>query len=76
MKKSDKKIEKTLRDALTTVCETALETTSGFVWLTHIVNFNAFPSSLKVICVFETDDDLSTANHNKQTDHLNRLIVD
>ena len=76
MKKSDKKIEKALRDALTQVCETALGSVSGFVWLTHLVNFNAFPNSLKIVCVFEIDVDLSSAREAKQDEYLCRLITE
>lgn len=61
MKKTDKKIEKTLREALTAVCDEALGTIKGFVWLTHLVNFDVFPQSLKIVCVFETDDELKQA---------------
>jgi len=54
MKKTDKALEKVLIAALTRVCEQALATFDGFQWLTHQVNFNDYPRSLKVICVFET----------------------
>tara|TARA_R110000764_G_scaffold140750_2_gene228869 strand:- start:2421 stop:2777 length:357 start_codon:yes stop_codon:yes gene_type:complete len=74
MKKSDKKIDNTLREALTHVCETALESVDGFVWLTHLVNYNAFPNSLKIICVFETDLALVSAYDAKQDDYLCSLI--
>lgn len=76
MKKTDKKIEKALRDALTRVCDTALGSVSGFVWLTHLVNFNAFPNSLKIVCVFESDAGLSKAREVKQDEYLCHLIVD
>lgn len=74
MKKSDKKIENAIREALTNVCEVALESVDGFVWLTHLVNYNAFPNSLKIICVFETDESLSQAIEAKQDDYLCQLI--
>lgn len=61
MKKSDKKIENAIRTALTNVCEQALETTLGFKWITHYVNYNNFPDSLSILCIFETDEDLFTA---------------
>jgi hypothetical protein len=74
MKKSDKKIDNALREALTNVCETALDSVAGFVWLTHLVNYNAFPNSLKIICVFETDESLSKAIEAKQDDYFYTLI--
>lgn len=74
MKKSDKKIDNALRGALTNVCETALGSVEGFVWLTHLVNYNAFPNSLKIVCVFETDEALSKAIEDKQDDYFYTLI--
>ncbi|OUR69576.1 hypothetical protein A9Q77_08320 [Marinomonas sp. 42_23_T18] len=60
MKKTDKKLEKVLITALTRVCEQALEEIEGFQWLTHQVNFNDFPRSLRVTCVFETRAQVTT----------------
>lgn len=74
MKKSDKKIDNALRSALTNVCETALGKVDGFVWLTHLVNYDAFPNSLKIVCVFETDLSLSKAIEAKQGDYFYQLI--
>jgi len=67
MRKTDKKIDNQLRLALTDVCETALKEIDGFQWLTHLVNYSDFPKSLKVICVFDTNEQLSafTSNHNQ-----------
>jgi hypothetical protein len=60
MKKTDKALEKALIATLTTVCEQALGAFDGFLWLTHQVNFNDYPRSLRVICVFETRAQVST----------------
>jgi len=60
MRKTDKKIDNRLRVVLTSVCQTALEEIDGFVWLTHLVDYASFPKSLKVVCVFECNDKLST----------------
>ena len=61
MRKSDKKRENTLREALTEVCDQMLAEVSGFVWLTHLVDFDRFPQSLKIVCVFEGEEDLKNA---------------
>jgi len=74
MKKSDKKIDNILRLALTEVCETALEFVPGFQWLTHVVKFPAFPDSLLIVCVFETNLELDEAKCSGQVDHFARLI--
>ena len=55
MRKTDKKIDKQLRQQLTQVCEQSLEEVHGFQWLTHLVNFERFPDSLQVVCVFDTE---------------------
>ncbi|WP_114325863.1 Fis family transcriptional regulator [Candidatus Colwellia aromaticivorans] len=74
MRKSDKKIENQLRIALTEVCETALNNFTGFEWLTHLVNHSNFPKSLKVICVFDTNDNLSNFINSKSSHELDSLI--
>ncbi|WP_417445538.1 hypothetical protein [Kangiella sp.] len=55
MRKTDKKIDNALRAALTEACEIALENYDGFEWLTHFVNYNDFPGSLKVVCIYDTN---------------------
>ena len=72
MKKSDKKIDNTLREALTEACDVALENIYGFKWLTHRINYNAFPESLLILCVFETNAMLSNA----QTSHQDAYLCD
>lgn len=57
MRKSDKKIENQIRDVLTDVCEGTLKGFDGFLWVTHTVNFSSFPQSLKIVCVFDTNQD-------------------
>ena len=54
MKKTHKKIDNTLRQSLTRVCDIALQEVAGFKWLTHQADYEDFPRSLKVICIFDT----------------------
>lgn len=56
MRKSDKKLDNDIRKVLTSICEQEFESVDGFVWLTHSVNYADFPDSLKIICVFDTDE--------------------
>jgi len=66
MKKTDKKLEKQICQALTNACEAAKLEVLGFQWLTHRVNYNQFPDSLAVICFFDTKANLKQAReHNK-----------
>lgn len=74
MKKTDKKYEKAIRQALTEVCDIALNEVAGFQWLTHQVNYRRFPDSLAVICIFDTNSELASALLAKQDDFLRSLI--
>lgn len=58
MRKSDKKIDNELSKRLTDVCENELKSYVGFQWLTHLVNYANFPASLKIICVFDSNENL------------------
>ncbi|MFT7007696.1 MAG: hypothetical protein ACJAXJ_002225 [Colwellia sp.] len=75
MRKSDKKMENQLRTTLTEVCENALKSFNGFEWLTHKVNYSNFPASLKVICIFDTNDNLSSFINNDHCNELGSLIL-
>jgi len=59
MRKSDKKTDNQLRLVLTEVCEATLKEIGGFQWLTHVVNYSRFPQSLKVVCVFDNNENLA-----------------
>jgi hypothetical protein len=74
MRKSDKKIENQLIITLTDLCDTALKNLTGFEWLTHLVNYNNFPASLKIICVFDTNDNLSNFTNSQSCHELGILI--
>src|SRR5690554_7536689 len=76
MRKSDKKTDNNIRKTLTNVCEIALEQVDGFKWLTHFVNYDNFPESLVIVCVFDTKSDLAKARVTKQDEFLISLIVD
>jgi hypothetical protein len=62
MRKTDKKLEAQLIEALTQVCEQAKTQYPGFSWLTHKVNFQRFPDSLSLVCVFDTNQELRAFN--------------
>ena len=74
MKKTDKKIDNSIRKALTEVCEMALNELSGFEWLTHFVNFSHFPRSLLIVCIFDTNDNLSYILNSHKDDYMYKLI--
>lgn len=64
MRKSDKKIDNALREVLTEVCDIALENYDGFKWLTHFANYNNFPGSLSVVCIYDTNEQLEKTDVN------------
>lgn len=67
MRKTDKKRDNQLRQLLTNICETALKEIPGFQWLTHLVDYNDFPNSLRIVFVFDTQTSLERyqASENK-----------
>ncbi len=71
MRKTDRKIDNELRVGLTDVCEQALKDIAGFQWLTHTVNYDDFPNSLKVVCVFDSNENLK---HYLQSDDNQALV--
>lgn len=79
MRKIDKKIDNQLRESLTDACESALEKFTGFQWLTHVVSYPDFPKTLKIVCVFDTKDNLkaflaTSSRFEFSTLLLNKLI--
>lgn len=76
MRKTDKKYDKAIREALTDVCELTMEKVEGFEWLTREVNYQRFPQSLTVrlmfkdrqtLAGFERSDDYQAALSDIQT---------
>lgn len=76
MNKSDKKREKALRESLTDVCDIALESIAGFQWITHTVDYQRFPESLRVIAVFATEAERIQAQSHKEDLFLSSLVTD
>ncbi|TRW48375.1 hypothetical protein FM042_09360 [Aliidiomarina halalkaliphila] len=52
MRKTDKKRDNQIIQALTEVCEASKFDVDGFVWLTHAVNYQRFPESLTITLAF------------------------
>lgn len=81
MKKTDKALENTIIKVLTQVCEESLKAVDGFQWLTHLscksgVSYKNFPRSLTVICVFETQDQITELMNSPQHEYLINNLVD
>jgi len=72
MTKSEKKRESILIQSLTKACEAIKEELHGFEWLTHSIGKQKdFPRSLKIFCVFSTNELMLLA---KQPEHNKRLL--
>lgn len=74
MRRTDKKIDNNVRKALTIACDTALEKVEGFKWLTHVASYDCFPGSLKVVCVFDTNEALARAYDEALDQYFRKLI--
>ena len=75
MRKTDKKIDNQLIKVLTDVCDVALKEIKGFEWLTHLVNYSNFPKSLKIVCVFDNNENLNLFKSNANNQQkLQKLI--
>ena len=76
MRKTDKKIENKLRAALTEVCDIALENVDGYQWITHTVNYDAFPASLLITCAFESQQAIEGLKQSQQDSFLQSIIIE
>ena len=76
MKKTDKKREKVIIQGLTRVCEIAKNEVDGFKWLTHTVDYDDFPNSLMVHCIFTSDESIKEVINSGQDEAIFKLICD
>ncbi|RON05479.1 hypothetical protein [Pseudomonas brassicacearum] len=74
-KRDQARIERRLVVTLTEACETAKAEIVGFAWLTHEVNYSAFPASLKVTWVFDTQANKRQALASGQAEHMVELTA-
>ena len=74
MKKNDKKKDQQISEALNDVCDQAQIDFIGFEWLTHTVNYGAFPRSLKITCVFDTNLNLKVFLGSPAVAQLNQQL--
>lgn len=72
--KTQKKTDNNIRLALTDACEEFLNTSPGFQWLTHQADYSDFPASLKVTCVFDSDQSQQQASLRGDTVNMQNLI--
>lgn len=66
MRKTDKKIDNQLRQVLTATCDFALQNTQGYQSISHTVNYNQFPASLVVTCLFDDQQHADNAMQERE----------
>jgi hypothetical protein len=74
MKKTIKKLENNLVQALTGACEQAKVNIQGFDWLTHTADYANFPGSLHVRCIFDTEISLKAVQDSGRDIDMIKLI--
>jgi len=75
MKKTFRKLDNTVIKALTNACEIAKDWDCGFEWLTHTADYNKFPESLMVTCVFASEEDIARVREQNIELKLHQLIA-
>jgi hypothetical protein len=78
-KRDQARIERGLAATLTEACETAKAEIVGFAWLTHEVDYAAFPASLRVVWVFDTQlnkDQALAGEHRARMFELTAVALD
>lgn len=74
-KRDAARIERSLVNTLTNACETAKAEIPGFEWLTHTVDYAAFPASLRVTWVFDTQANKDAALANGHDARMRELTA-
>lgn len=74
-KREQARIERRLVASLTDACETAKGQIVGFCWLTHVVDYAAFPASLRVVWVFDTQASKAQALASGQGERMLELTA-
>ncbi|XVO83861.1 hypothetical protein ACQ9ZH_11370 [Pseudomonas chlororaphis] len=74
-KREQARLERRLVASLTDACETAKVEIVGFSWLTHVADRAAFPASLRVVWVFDTQASKTRALACGQGERMLELTV-
>ncbi len=74
-KRDQAHIERRLVATLTEACETAKAEITGFSWLTHEMDYGAFPSSLMVVWIFDTQANKDQALASGQGERMVELTA-
>ena len=59
--REQRQLDRELSRTLTRACDVARAEVEGFAWVTHEVQWDDFPASLRVIWIFESNADIASA---------------
>tara|TARA_R110002051_G_scaffold244968_1_gene304782 strand:- start:804 stop:1199 length:396 start_codon:yes stop_codon:yes gene_type:complete len=59
--REQRQLDRELSRTLTQACDVAKAEVGGFAWVTHEVQWDDFPASLRVIWIFESNADIARA---------------
>lgn len=59
--RQQRQLDRELSRTLTQACEVAKAEFAGFAWVTHEVQWDDFPASLRIIWIFESNADIARA---------------
>lgn len=74
MTKTQKQLDKRIRQQLTLACEQIKDNVNGFSFLTHSADLNNLPSKFTVSCYFIDAIALENAKQKNQLDYIEQLI--
>tara|TARA_B100001063_G_scaffold201968_1_gene195571 strand:+ start:58 stop:345 length:288 start_codon:yes stop_codon:yes gene_type:complete len=74
MTKTQKQLDKRIRQQLTLACEQIKDNVEGFSYLTHSADLNNLASKFTVSCYFIDAIALEQAKQNNQLDYIVQLI--
>ena len=74
MTKTQKQLDKRIRQQLTLACEQIKDNVEGFSFLTHSADLNNLPSKFTVSCYFIDAIALEQAKQKNQLDYIEQLI--
>lgn len=74
MTKTQKQLDKRIRQQLTLACEQVKDDVEGFSYLTHSADLNNLPSKFTVSCYFIDAIALEHAKQKNQLDYIVQLI--
>ena len=74
MKKSERKLEARIVEALNNVCDELTADSAGFRWITHFVDVSNVSQSLRIVCVYDKNAALEAVKNERQIPLILRVV--